>query len=142
MRSMNLVDSWVQTCSIFKQPIQCKSFIGFIHQPRIKPHFLKSRKPISSFSVSAIITEEEAKIEAGKEKPSFNFNAYVVEKANFVNKALDDAVSVKNPPMIHEAMRYSLLAGGRGSDPCCALPPARWSAATSPQLSRPHVRWR
>ncbi|KAL0351908.1 UNVERIFIED_CONTAM: Geranylgeranyl pyrophosphate synthase, chloroplastic [Sesamum calycinum] len=118
---MNLVDSWVQTCSIFKQPIHCKSFIGFIHQPRIKPHFLKSRKPISSFSVSAIITEEEAKIDAGKEKPSFNFNAYVVEKANFVNKALDGAVSVKNPPMIHEAMRYSLLAGGKRVRPMLCI---------------------
>ncbi|KAK4390655.1 Geranylgeranyl pyrophosphate synthase, chloroplastic [Sesamum angolense] len=111
----------VPTCSIFKQPIHCKSFIGFIHQPRIKPHFLKSRKPISSFSVSAIITEEEAKIDAGKEKPSFNFNAYVVEKANFVNKALDDAVSVKNPPMIHEAMRYSLLAGGKRVRPMLCI---------------------
>ncbi|KAL0360726.1 UNVERIFIED_CONTAM: Geranylgeranyl pyrophosphate synthase, chloroplastic [Sesamum radiatum] len=121
MRSMNLVDSWVQTCSIFKQPIHCKSFIGFIHQPRIKPHFLKSRKPISSFSISAIITEEEAKIDAGNDKPSFNFNAYVVEKANFVNKALDDAVSVKNPPMIHEAMRYSLLAGGKRVRPMLCI---------------------
>ncbi|KAL0314767.1 UNVERIFIED_CONTAM: Geranylgeranyl pyrophosphate synthase, chloroplastic [Sesamum angustifolium] len=71
--------------------------------------------------VSAIITEEEAKIDAGKEKPSFNFNAYVVEKANFVNKALDDAVSVKNPPMIHEAMRYSLLAGGKRVRPMLCI---------------------
>ncbi|KAK6131216.1 hypothetical protein DH2020_035046 [Rehmannia glutinosa] len=123
MRSMNLVDSWVlQTCSTFKQPFQYKSFIGFIYHPRIKPDFLlRSKRRISTFSVSAIIAEEEAKIDARKEKPPFNFNAYVVEKANFVNKALDDAVSVKNPPMIHEAMRYSLLAGGKRVRPMLCI---------------------
>ncbi|KAL0411129.1 UNVERIFIED_CONTAM: Geranylgeranyl pyrophosphate synthase, chloroplastic [Sesamum latifolium] len=60
-------------------------------------------------------------IDVGKEKPSFNFNTYVVEKANFVNKALDDAVSVKNPPMIHEAMRYSLLVGGKRVGPMLCI---------------------
>ncbi|GFP99862.1 geranylgeranyl pyrophosphate synthase chloroplastic [Phtheirospermum japonicum] len=122
MRSMNLVDSWVQTCSTFKPHHHCKksSFIGFI---RIKPDFLRSRKPISSFSVSAIIADqEEAKMaEQAKSPPLFNFNAYVIEKANFVNKALDDAVSVKSPPVIHEAMRYSLLAGGKRVRPMLCI---------------------
>lgn len=121
MRSMNIVDSWVQNFSIFKQPYPSNSFIGFIHHPRIEPIFLKSRKPISSFSVSAIITGEEARILTKKDDPPFNFNAYVLEKANYVNKALDDAVSVKNPPMIHEAMRYSLLAGGKRVRPMLCI---------------------
>nr|QEY10178.1 barbata geranylgeranyl diphosphate synthase [Scutellaria barbata] len=118
MRSMNLVDSWIQNLSILKQPLPSKSLI---HAPRIDSIFLKSRKPISSLSVSAIVTGEEAAIVTQKEEPSFNFNAYVIEKANFVHKALDDAVSVKNPPMIHEAMRYSLLAGGKRVRPMLCI---------------------
>ncbi|KAL7117213.1 hypothetical protein ACP275_03G058800 [Erythranthe tilingii] len=122
MRSMNLVDSWVQTTySTFKQPIPCKSFIGFICRPVIKPGFPRSKKPISSLSVSAIIAEEEPKIDAAAKPPPFNFNAYVAEKANFVNKALDDAVPVRSPPMIHEAMRYSLLAGGKRVRPMLCI---------------------
>nr|AGV34300.1 putative geranylgeralyl diphosphate synthase-2 [Scoparia dulcis] len=118
---MNLVDSWVQTRTIFRQPHPSKSFIGFIYHPGPKPNFPKSKKPISSFSISAIVTEEEAAIDTAKEKTQFDFNAYVMEKAVFVNKALDDAVSVKNPPTIHEAMRYSLLAGGKRVRPMLCL---------------------
>ncbi|KAF6172280.1 hypothetical protein GIB67_024902 [Kingdonia uniflora] len=41
------------------------------------------------------------------------FKAYLVEKVNFVNQALDKVVSFKEPQKIHEAMRYSLLARGK-----------------------------
>ncbi|PRQ43216.1 putative geranylgeranyl diphosphate synthase [Rosa chinensis] len=37
----------------------------------------------------------------------------MVEKAESINRALDAAVSLKDPITIHEAMRYSLLAGGK-----------------------------
>ncbi|KAK4434493.1 Geranylgeranyl pyrophosphate synthase, chloroplastic [Sesamum alatum] len=115
MMSMNLVDSRVQGCSIFKQP--CLS-----DKPFIKPNFLRLRKPVSPFIVSAIITEEEARILKPKDEPtSFNFKAYVVEKANYVNKALDYSVPVNNPPIIHEAMRYSLLAGGKRVRPMLCI---------------------
>ncbi|KAL3654450.1 Geranylgeranyl pyrophosphate synthase [Castilleja foliolosa] len=120
MRSMNLVDSWVQTCSTLKPQHHYKSLIGFI---KTKPNFQRSKNSIPSLSVSAIITDRnEAKIEEqAKSPPLFNFNAYVIEKANFVNKALDDAVAVKNPPMIHDAMRYSLLAGGKRVRPMLCI---------------------
>ncbi|KAL8466614.1 hypothetical protein ACS0TY_035602 [Phlomoides rotata] len=118
MRSMNLVDSWFQNLSILKQP--SKSFINL--PTIIDPCFLlQSRKPISSFSLSAIVTGEKATILTQKEEPPFNFNAYVAEKANFVHKALDESVSVRNPPMIHEAMRYSLLAGGKRVRPMLCI---------------------
>nr|ALT16901.1 geranylgeranyl diphosphate synthase 1 [Leucosceptrum canum] len=117
MRSMNLVDSWIQNLSIFKQPSPSKSFTTFIRHPI----FLNSRTALSSFSVSAIVTGEEATILTRNEDSPFNFNAYVVEKANFVHKALDEAVSVKNPPMIHDAMRYSLLAGGKRVRPMLCI---------------------
>lgn len=118
---MNLVDAWVQNLAIFKQPHPSKSFAGFIHHPRFEPAFLKSRRPISPLGVSAVLTGEEARIATHRDEAPFNFNAYVVEKATHVNKALDDAVAVKNPPMIHEAMRYSLLAGGKRVRPMLCI---------------------
>nr|ACR19637.1 geranylgeranyl diphosphate synthase [Salvia miltiorrhiza] len=121
MRSMNLVDAWVQNLSIFKQPCPSKSLVGFIHHPRFEPVFLKSRKRISSHGVSAVLTGEEARVSTQRDDAPFNFNAYVVEKANHVNKALDDAVAVRNPPMIHDAMRYSLLAGGKRVRPMLCI---------------------
>ncbi|KZV34225.1 geranylgeranyl pyrophosphate synthase, chloroplastic [Dorcoceras hygrometricum] len=123
MGSLNLVDPWVQSFSFSKQPLPYGSLIGLVYNTRIvcKPVFSKSRKPISLTSVSAIVTEQEAKVGTSEEESPFDFNAYVVEKANFVNKALDEAVSVKNPAMIHESMRYSLLAGGKRVRPMLCI---------------------
>lgn len=130
MRSINLVDSWVQTCSILNQP-KAKTpyrspFIGLLCKPM--NNFLKQPKPISSFTISAVITREEETIDAQKNQKKsqdsstpFNFKSYMVERANIVNKALDDSVSVKNPPMIHKAMRYSLLAGGKRVRPMLCI---------------------
>ncbi|OIV93757.1 hypothetical protein TanjilG_07660 [Lupinus angustifolius] len=62
--------------------------------------------------------EEE---EEEKEKPRFNFNLYMVEKARSVNQALNDAVLLREPQKIHEAMRYSLLAGGKRVRPVLCI---------------------
>lgn len=64
-------------------------------------------------------SEEEEKEE--KQKPTFNFKSYMVEKARTVNQALDDAVSLREPQKIHEAMRYSLLAGGKRVRPVLCI---------------------
>lgn len=134
MRSLNLVDSWVQSYAIFKNHPSSSTTVRFN---------LKSRKPISYFTVSAVLTDEEAKTKIQASPPPFNFNAYVAEKAIFVNKALDDAVSLRSPPKIHEAMRYSLLAGGKRVRPmlCIAacevvggLPPAALPAACAVEM--------
>ncbi|KAH6799411.1 geranylgeranyl pyrophosphate synthase 1 [Perilla frutescens var. frutescens] len=42
-------------------------------------------------------------------------------KANKINTALDDAVPLQNPFKIHQAMRYSLLAGGKRVRPILCL---------------------
>lgn len=118
MRSMNLVDSWAQAC------LPYKSFNGFMKIPRNNPRFLKQTRPFSSMSVSAIATREDEKVSKEKEaqmEQQFNFKDYVAEKAITVNKALDEAIMVKDPPMIHEAMRYSLLAGGKRVRPMLCL---------------------
>ncbi|KAL2905609.1 Heterodimeric geranylgeranyl pyrophosphate synthase large subunit 1 chloroplastic [Bienertia sinuspersici] len=45
----------------------------------------------------------------------------MVGKAISVNKALDKAVALKHPEKIHEAMRYSLLAGGKRVRPILCI---------------------
>ncbi|KAL2498419.1 Heterodimeric geranylgeranyl pyrophosphate synthase large subunit 1 [Abeliophyllum distichum] len=47
------------------------------------------------------------------DRTKFDLKAYMLQKINVVNKALDAAVPLRNPTKIHEAMRYSLLSGGK-----------------------------
>ncbi|KAG5050946.1 hypothetical protein AAZX31_02G056000 [Glycine max] len=61
-----------------------------------------------AFSLSAVLT-----VETEEKPPIFDFKNYMLSKASAVNKALDDSVSLREPKKIHEAMRYSLLAGGK-----------------------------
>ncbi|CAI9116679.1 OLC1v1017891C1 [Oldenlandia corymbosa var. corymbosa] len=122
---MSLADSWLHNSYIFNQPKNpCKPLLGFTQKsmnfPKFTPDNLNLRKPISSFSISAIITKEEEK-KTQIDSDVFNFKAYMVEKANLINQALDDSVSVKNPPTIHKAMRYSLLAGGKRVRPMLCI---------------------
>lgn len=70
--------------------------------------------------------------------PEFNFDEYVMKQAKKVEKALSESVAEQYPETIHEAMRYSLLAGGKrirpmlclaacemvGGDPAAAMPTA------------------
>ncbi|KAJ4706915.1 Geranylgeranyl pyrophosphate synthase [Melia azedarach] len=45
--------------------------------------------------------------------PDFKIDEYRTMKANQINKALDEAVPLQHPTLLHEAMRYTLLAGGK-----------------------------
>ncbi|GFZ10294.1 geranylgeranyl pyrophosphate synthase 1 [Actinidia rufa] len=129
MRSMNLVDSWVHTSSksMYTQPDRYRPLIGFLYEPirmRLncsnRPFVLRQTRPVSSMAVSAILTREETETPK-HETTRFDFKSYMVHKASSVNKALDDAVSLRDPPQIHEAMRYSLLAGGKRVRPMLCL---------------------
>ncbi|KAI3712666.1 hypothetical protein L1987_71228 [Smallanthus sonchifolius] len=51
----------------------------------------------------------------------FQFDTYMTEKAKLVNDALEEAVPLQEPLKIHEAMRYSLLAGGKRVRPILCL---------------------
>ncbi|XP_021296655.1 geranylgeranyl pyrophosphate synthase, chloroplastic/chromoplastic-like [Herrania umbratica] len=53
--------------------------------------------------------------------PAFNLDEYMVDKGQRVNKALIKAVPLKHPMQIHEAMRYSLLAGGKRVRPILCI---------------------
>ncbi|KAJ7000437.1 geranylgeranyl pyrophosphate synthase 7, chloroplastic [Populus alba] len=52
---------------------------------------------------------------------AFEFKEYMINKANQVNKALDEAVPLQHPQKINEAMRYSLLAGGKRVRPVLCI---------------------
>lgn len=55
-------------------------------------------------------------------KPSsFDLNAYLEEKKQLVEVALDRSLPVAKPEKIYEAMRYSLLAGGKRLRPILCL---------------------
>ncbi|CAN7016235.1 unnamed protein product [Brassica rapa subsp. trilocularis] len=47
--------------------------------------------------------------------------SYILLKADSVNKALESAVALRQPLKIHEAMRYSLLAGGKRVRPVLCI---------------------
>ncbi|KAL0423951.1 UNVERIFIED_CONTAM: Geranylgeranyl pyrophosphate synthase, chloroplastic [Sesamum radiatum] len=100
----------------------------FRSTPFILPHPLHSnlpisfcfsdptRKPInfSSLTVSAVLVEEQKEESKSIEKAlTFDFKNYMLGKASSVNKALEEAILLREPLKIHESMRYSLLAGGR-----------------------------
>ncbi|KAF5447076.1 hypothetical protein F2P56_032655 [Juglans regia] len=88
------------------------------------PAFPERRRPMSSPSSSPI--EEILK------PTSFNFKIYVAQKANTINRALDAAVPLKDPMEIHNAMRYSLLAGGKRICPLVCIAACELVGGTEP----------
>jgi len=52
---------------------------------------------------------------------SFNLKIYLAEKKELVEKALDNSLSISTPEKIYQAMRYSLLAGGKRLRPILCL---------------------
>lgn len=51
----------------------------------------------------------------------FDFGSYMAERATIVNAALDSSIPLKNPEVLTESMRYSLLAGGKRVRPALCL---------------------
>ncbi|XP_057541880.1 geranylgeranyl pyrophosphate synthase, chloroplastic [Amaranthus tricolor] len=124
---------WVQTSSIYKANSRSRSSISKIinhgsNTFSLSP-LLTRKSPKKLSTISAILTRNETAIDPSENKkpqeiPStvpFDFKLYMVEKAKSVNKALDMAVTLKHPEKIHEAMRYSLLAGGKRVRPMLCI---------------------
>ncbi|XP_074564566.1 geranylgeranyl pyrophosphate synthase, chloroplastic-like [Curcuma longa] len=51
----------------------------------------------------------------------FDLKEYMAEKARRVNEALEQAVPLRHPELIHRSMRHSLLAGGKRVRPILAI---------------------
>ncbi|KAL2498418.1 Heterodimeric geranylgeranyl pyrophosphate synthase large subunit 1 [Abeliophyllum distichum] len=132
MSLVNPIATWYQTNSMNNLPssrYRSGQVFSFL------PHPLKNKLPISFFSpkptknftvfssisISAILAKEQEEDSKIKEEPTFNFKAYMFEKASSVNRALENAVLLKEPVMIHESMRYSLLAGGKRVRPMLCI---------------------
>ncbi|KAI4381689.1 hypothetical protein MLD38_007742 [Melastoma candidum] len=121
--SLVTLNSWVRTNSI-SIPGSRPGYL--LVPPRnlpfgIVPTRRNPRFSSSSFCVSAVLTKEETVKEGEEENPAFDFKGYMVQKANSVNAALDASVSLRSPLKIHEAMRYSLLAGGKRVRPVLCI---------------------
>lgn len=54
-------------------------------------------------------------------KASLDFSKYMVDRAVLIDAALDRSIPVLHPEILHEAMRYSLLAGGKRIRPALCL---------------------
>ncbi|KAJ0747747.1 putative geranylgeranyl diphosphate synthase [Helianthus annuus] len=120
MISMSLVDSCVQTCSMFNVS-SSPTFIGLICSKHNFKIHQSSRTSSRLFVTASLFNQKQQTLSVNYEKTSFDFQTYMVEKANSVNKALDESIPIKNPTRIHEAMRYSLLAGGKRVRPILCI---------------------
>nr|ACA21461.1 geranylgeranyl diphosphate synthase 5 [Picea abies]ACN40538.1 unknown [Picea sitchensis] len=76
---------------------------------------------VSSSRCSSTIAQLANLREEVKEVIKFDFKEYLLSKAMAVNEALDRAVQLRYPEKIHEAMRYSLLAGGKRVRPVLCI---------------------
>lgn len=56
-----------------------------------------------------------------RSKPNFDLAAYLSERKVLVEAALDQSITVTYPETIYEAMRYSLMAGGKRLRPILCL---------------------
>nr|AQN80594.1 geranylgeranyl diphosphate synthase 2 [Ginkgo biloba] len=95
---------------------------GSIYKPNpvssLTASWLTRTRPSCSITTSQLLNEVEAKEENSF---SFDFKKYMVLKANAINEALDKSVALRYPEKIHEAMRYSLLAGGKRVRPILCI---------------------
>jgi geranylgeranyl diphosphate synthase type II len=67
-----------------------------------------------------MVMTSETIVEA-KQVPIFDLKAYLQQKKGLVEKALDRSLAIVKPEKIYEAMRYSLLAGGKRLRPILCL---------------------
>ena len=80
------------------------------------------RTTARSVTVSARAVAQVSEAEAGaSDRSGEDFNKYVAKRAALVQEALDAAVPLEYPELIHESMRYSLLAGGKRVRPMLCL---------------------
>ncbi len=70
------------------------------------------------------------------ELPPFNLATYLAERRAWVEAALEQSIPVVYPEKIYQAMRYSLMAGGKRLRPILCLATCQLSGGT-PQMALP-----
>ena len=63
----------------------------------------------------------DAKLALDEQTPTFDLATYLKQRKLIVEEALDSSLTVTRPETIYEAMRYSLLAGGKRLRPILCL---------------------
>lgn len=66
-----------------------------------------------------MVTTDEKKIAQGR--TCFDLKAYLKQQKDLVERALESSLPISKPEKIYEAMRYSLLAGGKRLRPILCL---------------------
>lgn len=90
---------------------------------KIRP-FISSQSPSRmrrTLTISSALQSPSQTTTIPPSPHNFDFKSYMLSKAAIVNEALDVAVPLAYPPLIHEAMRYSLLAGGKRVRPALCI---------------------
>jgi len=68
-----------------------------------------------------MVHTDEKLSEQEKSTTIFDLNNYLKQQQTLVEKALDQSIAIAKPEKIYEAMRYSLLAGGKRLRPILCL---------------------
>jgi len=119
-----------QECNLKRLSIPSRRFQGVSpslwasngFQGHLKRELSANTYLVSSSRCSNTIAKFTNLPEKVKEKViEFDFKEYLRSKAMAVNEALDRAVPLRYPERIHEAMRYSLLAGGKRVRPVLCI---------------------
>ncbi|MBR8829247.1 MAG: polyprenyl synthetase family protein [Gomphosphaeria aponina SAG 52.96 = DSM 107014] len=67
------------------------------------------------------MVKAEERVEHNSESAVFDLTSYLKQRKSLVEEALDRSLPVSKPEKIYEAMRYSLLAGGKRLRPILCL---------------------
>ncbi|XP_038977169.1 geranylgeranyl pyrophosphate synthase, chloroplastic/chromoplastic-like [Phoenix dactylifera] len=114
-------------------PLLCGSVVSFSAHPSTRSSSFPSRSfppPLSSASAiprghlacpPRAAMKNDASAAAAAVAVEFDFKEYMLRKADAVHRAMDAAVPLAHPERIHEAMRYSLLVGGKRVRPILCL---------------------
>jgi geranylgeranyl diphosphate synthase type II len=67
------------------------------------------------------MVQADKKLAEAETSAIFNLNSYLKQQQKLVEQALDQSIAIAKPAKIYEAMRYSLLAGGKRLRPILCL---------------------
>lgn len=68
------------------------------------------------------------------DRSAFDLAAYLTTRRQQVERALDESIAIAYPETIYEAMRYSLMAGGKRLRPILCLTAGELAGGSNPQL--------
>ncbi len=108
--------------------------IATVQVGSIDPH--KSKYPFVTLSTREQGMVLATEMDSSQPESAFDLSTYLVEQKKAIEVALDSALPVIYPEKIYEAMRYSLLAGGKRLRPILCLAGCEIAGGTT-QMAMP-----